>query len=103
MTDGPVIYLGKNHRLMFHDTLTASLLAKESCPGDPNAVAAANLHILLDDFCSRNPAFKQYLEQMEIVQRKKKTRRKRRKRAPKDPLTIFFRKLEEAKRLTQAL
>jgi hypothetical protein len=95
--------LGKSHRVLFHDPVTASIIAKNCYPNDPNCVAAANLHIFLDNLCSRDPTFKKHLEQMEILQRKRKTRRKRVRKAPEDPLISFFTKLEEAKRLFQAL
>jgi hypothetical protein len=70
--DAPVAYLGKKHRVLFHDGVTASLIAKECYPNDPNAIAAANMHIFLDNLCSRDPVFKEYLEKMEILHRKKK-------------------------------
>jgi hypothetical protein len=83
--DAPVAYLGKRHGVLFYDAVTASIIAGECYPNDPNAVAAANLHIFLDNLCGRDPVFKEYLEKMEILHRKKKkTRRTRAKRAPED-------------------
>lgn len=101
--DAPVVYLGKSHRVLFHDPLTASVIAQECYPNDPDAVAAANLHIFLDNLCSGDPLFKKYLEKMEILNRKKKKPRpKLTKRAPEDPLISFLAKIEEAKRLFRA-
>ena len=79
-------------------------IAQECYPNDRSAVAAANLHVFLDNLCSRDPVFKKYLEKMEILhRRKKKTRRTCAKRALEDPLISFFMKLEEVKRLFRAL
>jgi hypothetical protein len=101
--DAPIVYLGKSHRVLFHDPVTASIIAKECYPNDPKAIAAANLHISLDNLCSRDPLFKKYLEKMEILNsKKKKPTPKPTKRAPEDPLISFFVKLEEAKRLFRA-
>jgi hypothetical protein len=102
--DAPVLFLGRAHRILFHDSLTATLVARECYPGDPNAIAAANMHIFIDNLCSSDPSFKKYLESMELLNRKKKTpKSKLTKRAQEDPVISFFRKLEEAKRLFRVL
>jgi hypothetical protein len=98
--DAPVVYLGKRHRILFHDPVTASIIANEFYPNDPNALAAANMHIFLDNLCSSEPLFKKCLEKMEILNREKKASGpKLTKRAHEDSSNSFFVKLEEAKRL----
>jgi hypothetical protein len=101
--DAPVVYLGKSHRVLFHDPVMASIIAQECYPNDPYAVAAANMHIFLDNLCSRDPSFKKYIEKMEILNRKERKPRPRlTKRAHEDSLISLFGKLEEAKRLFRA-
>jgi hypothetical protein len=74
--DEPVKYLGRGHRVLFHDFPTAYLVAQECYPGDPNAVLAAYEHILLDEVCSADPEYKKLLEKLAILSRKKKKRKK---------------------------
>ena len=105
--DAPTVFLGRGHRVLFHDPITASMIANECYPNDPEAVASANLHIALDKLCTANPAYKKYLEDMERMHRKK--RHKKRKRAPEkrepwlDPLMNDFKKIEEIKRLLRVI
>jgi len=105
--DAPVVFLGRGHRKLFHDPITASIIANKYYPNDPKAVASANLHIALDKLCTANPAYKKYLEGIEKLRRKK--RPKKRKRAPEkrepwlDPLMNDFKKIEEIKRLLRAI
>jgi hypothetical protein len=109
--DEPVVFLGKKHRVLFHDVPSAYLIAKECYPGDPDAVASALLHILTDHQCSEDPYYRKFLEQMEMLDRKKRTpkrKRKKTKRAPKknDPMEgafAYLEKMEEAERLYRAL
>ena len=84
---------------MFHDSVSAYAIAKSCYPDDPNAVWAAQCHILCDELCSSDPEYKRALENMELLSCKK--RRKGTKRAPRmeDPILVDLRKLEEIKRL----
>jgi hypothetical protein len=72
--DRPYRYLGKHHRILFHDPVLASLIARKEYPNDSNAVAAAQCHIALDDLCTRNPAFKKTLTQLAKLSRRKRKR-----------------------------
>jgi hypothetical protein len=75
-------YLGKTHRVVGHDPISAIMLAREAYPGDPNAESAALLHTLTDDFCSANPMWKLTLEGFAYAdaKRRREARRKGRKR-----------------------
>lgn len=73
--DRPYKYLGKHHRVLFHDPLLAYAIARKQYPNDSNAVAAAQCHILLDNMCSRNPKFKKMLTLLAKRSRKRKKRR----------------------------
>jgi len=53
--DQPYKYLGKRHRILFHDPLTATLASG----GKP---APATLHILLDNICSKDRRLGELLE-----------------------------------------
>jgi hypothetical protein len=102
--DDPCIFLGRRHRVLFHDPAAAVVIAQECYPGDPDAVEAAYLHILTDEFCTGDPYYKKDLEILALLNRpKKRTSRKRRKREPQDPIMRKFRsdarKLAEIQRL----
>jgi hypothetical protein len=101
--DEPVKYLGRGHRVLFHDFPTAYLVAQECYPGDPNAVLAAYEHILLDEQCSAAPEYKKLLEKLAILSRKKRARRKRvqieTQMLDEDPILRDIRKLVEIRRL----
>jgi hypothetical protein len=103
--DEPFLFLGRKHRVLFHDPFSAFVIAKTYYPDDPNALAAANLHILMDETCTRDPGLKLMLEGFAMLDRKKKRRkRKRRKEKPiKDKVLAKaladLRKMEEARRL----
>ena len=106
--DEPVLYLGKNHRELFHDYPTACGIADSCYPGDPNSRNAAMLHIELDEMCTRDPEYKLYLEALanqDARQRKqaKKKRYKKRDSAPKvfKEQDDFLKKILEMKRLNQ--
>jgi hypothetical protein len=88
--DEPVYWLGKKHRILNHDAATAVCIARCYYPGDKNAEEAAYTHILLDDFCTANPAWKKLLEQLAYTdakrrkqERQKKIRRRGRQQASK--------------------
>jgi hypothetical protein len=108
--DEPVLYLGKNHRALFHDYPTAWGIAEYCYPGDPNARNAAMLHIELDEMCTRNPEFKLYLEALatqDAQQRKQTKRRTRNKLVPLPKVykeqDDFFNKILKVQRWRQLL
>lgn len=65
--DRPVKFLGKRHRILFHDATWAIYIARKIYPGDINAEKSACLHLEIDKMCSENKEFKKFLE--EWVQR----------------------------------
>jgi len=69
--------LGRRHRVVFHDPVSAYIIASRLYPGDSNAVWAAQYHIIIDNTCSKDPEFKKCLEAMVILSSRKKRRRKR--------------------------
>ena len=104
--DMAVVVLGRSHRILFHDRMWAMAIAQECYPNDPNAIYAANWHILIDQFCTSDPSFKKMLENLEMLDRKK--RKKKRKRTPRmdDSLAKLLndlKKIEEIKRLYRYL
>jgi hypothetical protein len=105
--DSAIVLFGRNHRILFHDPITAGLIAAECYPNDPKAVAAANLHIHLDRLCSASPAYKQYLETMAMSERKKRKRNRRRRPEKQDPIVASFfadlKKMEKIKELARTL
>ena len=50
--DKPVKYLGRSHRVLFHDVISAVAIARYFYPGDPDAETAALLHIEFDTLCT---------------------------------------------------
>ena len=60
--DKPVKYLGRSHRVLFHDVISAVAIARYFYPGDPDAETAALLHIEFDTLCTADPDFKRELE-----------------------------------------
>jgi hypothetical protein len=100
--DEPYLFLGRKHRVLFHDPLSALAIAQTYYPGDTNAVKAANFHILVDRICTGNPSLKTMFEGFEMIERKKR-RKKERKRPYKDKaldkLVADLRKIEKIRRL----
>lgn len=96
--DWPFKIVGKGHRQFFHDPLSAYIIAEQCYPGDPNAVEAAYLHILLDQTCSENPEFRRQLEKCALLD-KKKRRQKKRKAEPM--LAVEKRFIEDMKKLVE--
>jgi hypothetical protein len=70
--DRPYKYIGRYHRVLFHDPLSATLIARKQYPNDPNAIAAAQCHIALDNICSRDRDLKRALERLARMDRKKR-------------------------------
>jgi hypothetical protein len=112
--DMPYIYLGRRHRVLFHDGFSSAMIARELYPGDPHAEEAALVHVQLDMLCSNDPFFKKQLYYFADVDarkrsraRKENARLKKRKKPKKreaynDPLKDFqklLKKLMEIKRL----
>jgi len=70
--DRPFKYFGKYHRVLFHDPLSAYVIARKQYPNDPNAIAAAECHIALDNICSRDRGVKSALERLATSDKKKR-------------------------------
>jgi hypothetical protein len=107
--DAPVLLLGKKHRVLFHDPVSAMAIADLCFPGDPNARNAALMHIELDEMCTTNPQRKKQLEILanEDADRRKRTRRRRKKTQPV-PRELkksqdFFKKINEVLSLHQLI
>jgi len=79
--DKPFRKLGRRHRIMFHDPVSAIRIAQRHYPGDLVAIRAALFHITIDEICTRDPEFKKTLEAAAILWsgKKKRGRRKRRR------------------------
>lgn len=84
--DKPFKLLGRSHRILFHDPVTAYVIASRLYPGDPNAVLAAQYHILCDNACSSSPKLKKSLETLARLNRKRK-----RKKSEKTAIEILTR------------
>ena len=72
--DKPFKQLGRRHRVLFHDSLSAIRIAEQLYPGDPVAVRAALFHIHLDEICTRDPDFRKTAEAAAILWGGKKGR-----------------------------
>lgn len=104
--DEPVKYLGRSHRVLFHDFPTAYLVARDCYPGDSNAVFAAYGHILLDEQCGADPGYKKLLEKFAILSRKKKKGEVVPEITPTEVEVLFLsdmKKLAEIRRLLELL
>lgn len=75
--DAPVLFFGRKHRMYFHDSLSAYVIGQKCYPNDPNAIAAANLHIYIDQLCSADSGLKMTFESWEIVGRRRGKKRKK--------------------------
>lgn len=83
--DKPVKYLGRTHRVLFHDPISALAIAENFYPGDPDAQTAALLHIEYDMICSADPDYKRQLERdARLYKASSKREGVRRKRATRD-------------------
>lgn len=104
MMDWPYVYLGRYHRALFHDPLSAYIIGQSQYPGDQNAVWSAYFHILFDEICSSEPEYKRFLEDMAELDKetRRRTRRKPRVKVARDPFLNFMRKLVELKRMHRA-
>ena len=80
--DAPYVYLGRGHRVLFHD-YTAYAIAADLYPGDQNALWAAWCHLAMDDMCSRHPYIKENLEKMAKFHAKRLRGKRKRKRKSK--------------------
>jgi hypothetical protein len=102
--DEPYLYLKRNHRILFHDMPSAYLIAKDAYPEDPNAILAAHYHIVYDEICSKDPGYRKFLEQYEIISndsekkglKNKKTKKIRKK---EDSFVSDLKKLAKLKEL----
>ncbi len=104
--DEPFKYLGKNHRILFHDLASCYIIARQCYPNDPNADWAAFFHVYFDNLCTEDPEYRRFLESMELLSRgkKKKPAKKTRKRKTpeKDPLARDIRRLKKLMALAKA-
>jgi len=96
--DWPYKIFRKDHRKFFHDPLSAAVIAERCYPGDPNAVEAAYLHILLDQLCSEDPEYRKLLEKLALLD-KRNRRRKKRKTEPTSAIEKRF--LKDLKKLAE--
>ena len=109
--DMPFLFLGKNHRVLFHDVFSAVAIAQSLYPGDPRAKESALVHVQIDLICSSNPLFKMQLEYFAEQDAKKRSSRKKKAKPRKttalpDPLEefkAFLEKLQEIRRLSRSV
>jgi hypothetical protein len=66
--DKPAKHLGAKHGTLYHDPISASLLAALSSK-DGLAIPAAILHALADEACSRNKALRKLLETLKLARK----------------------------------
>jgi hypothetical protein len=72
--DSAFKYLGRGHRRLFHDPVSAIVIAGKHYPGDSNAISAALLRNVVDTACTGNPQKKRmfkFLAKMDESQRKR--------------------------------
>jgi hypothetical protein len=93
--DLPFKVLGKKHRILFHDPLSAQILAQRCYPNDPNAVVAAYGHIFLDNLCTEDPEFRRFLEQLALLHKPKRRRKKRKTKKNLEDMDAFLRFLKK--------
>ena len=110
MIDRPVLFLGKRHRVLFHDGLTSMAIAWEVYPNDRIALQAALVHVQLDWLCSRNPFFHrqlQYYAAQDSKNRKRgrtmKTKPKLMSRFPFDDFNALIMKLEAIRQAARVM
>ena len=84
--DWPYRFLGRRHRILLHDPVTAVVLARRVYPGDEDAAMAALMHIAVDRLCSSSPFFDQKLKLFAKAARKKRKKTRRRRAQSKRPL-----------------
>ena len=74
--DWPVSFLGRGHRVLFHDYPTAIYIARKKHPFDPNAKIIPVFHIDFDKICSADPQYRKVLgkKAKEDSKQRKKTR-----------------------------
>jgi hypothetical protein len=105
--DEPVAYLGRAHRVLFHDLPSACAIARTCYPNDPKAEESACLHIYLDEVCSKDPEYKKLLEKLELLDRTERTENKKRTSKKKDSVLASFledmKKMAEIQRLVERL
>lgn len=113
----PYLFMGRKHRVFFHDGFSSVAIARKLYPGDPLAEEAAIVHVQLDWLCSSDPFFKKQLEffaDLDARKRRKARKSVGRKTKPKtskktayvDPLKDFgefLKKLAEIRRLSKML
>jgi hypothetical protein len=112
--DSAYPYLRGQHRIYWHDPVSALAIAFDAYHSDPNAQSTALLHLETDTQCSANPLYKAQLEFLaENAKRRRrsaKTKRKRKNRRKKTSPPDELEKLEqtmkaiaEIQKLTKAI
>ncbi len=108
--DMPYLFLGRKHRVLFHDGFTSVAIARKVYPDDPIAQEAALVHVQLDALCSSNPLFAKQLEffaeqQSRLRKRAGKKEAKPGRRpafpGPFEDFNAFLEKLAELRRLSK--
>ena len=72
--DAPSRWLGPNHRRLYHTYWDANVLAR-LVSKDPDAPLAAMCHVLLDEICSNDPAFRSAIELQALYDSRRRRRR----------------------------
>jgi hypothetical protein len=73
--DKPYLVLGLKHRIIFHDGWSATEVAKKIYPNDPVACEAAVAHVLLDEQCSHDKRFHEFMKEMYKIDAKNRRQR----------------------------
>lgn len=69
--------LGARHRLKNHNPYDAIGIAQKCYPNDPVAVQSALYHLFLDEQCSADPDFRDTLEALAKLDKKRRRRKRR--------------------------
>lgn len=77
--DEPCFYLGRKHRVLFHDYTSVRIIAQGCYPNDDNAVWAAWNHITVDEVCTADPAYKKFLEELALLDKVDRQQERRNK------------------------
>ena len=113
--DSAYPYLRGQHRIYWHDPVSAVAIASDAYLNDSKAQSAAVLHLEIDTQCSANPNYKAQLEFLAENAKKRrktftKTKRKRKNRRKKafpadelDELEQTLKKLAEIQTLAKAI
>ena len=115
--DMPYLFLGRKHRVFFHDGASTIAIARQLYPNDPLAEQAAIVHCQLDTLCTADPLFKKqldFLANLDARKRReaKKTGAQRKKtksskktlcRDPFEDFDAFLKKAQEIQQMSKML